>query len=289
MLTYYSYFSVGGYKDFMLGNSQSSDKATFYLPLLPVLEERAQNDKNIAKQVEELKSLPSIKVLSGNNSYGLPEAANVLFSHAGYKLIYRHLENDKHAIALRDITPESKDENGRSIPFLFVIVGDDKEDVHVMDCLASFMVSNIREVESLLIHTLYMDKEKNGLRFDLAEFNKWMKHILSSSMSTIVPTLSGGIKVVGEYNKVALLLLPEGITEQNAIMEQKINNRQIISVSSSEIISKEDPDKLVEMLMEVSNQLKDEKKRNAMMKKGMIAAGVGGFVIGGFIAGCLHK
>ena len=289
MLTFYSYYSVGGYKDFMLGNSQSQNEATFYLPLLPVLEERAQNDKNIAKQVEELKFLPSIKQLSGNNAYGLPENANVLFSHAGYKLIYRHLQDDKHAIALRDITPETKDENGRTIPFLFVIVGDEKEDVHVMDCIVSYMVSNLRNVESVLVNTLYMDKEKNGLRFDLAKFNKWIKHIVKSTTSTIVPTLSGGIKVAGEYNKVALLLLPDGITEQNAIMEQKILNKQIVSVSSSEIISKEDPDKLVEMLMEVSNQLKDEKKRNAMMKKGMIAAGVGGFFIGGFLASCFHK
>ena len=50
MLRYYSYYSVGGYKDFILGTSEDKQEATYYLPLLPVLEERAKTDEDAAKQ-----------------------------------------------------------------------------------------------------------------------------------------------------------------------------------------------------------------------------------------------
>ena len=50
MLRYYSYYSVGGYKDFILGTSEDKQEATFYLPLLPVLEERAKTDEDAAKR-----------------------------------------------------------------------------------------------------------------------------------------------------------------------------------------------------------------------------------------------
>ena len=64
MLSYYSYYSIGGYKDLFLGTNNNKEEATYYLPLLPVLEERAKNDVEIAKVVGELKSLPAIKQLS---------------------------------------------------------------------------------------------------------------------------------------------------------------------------------------------------------------------------------
>lgn len=38
MLRYYSYYSVGGYKDFYLGSNADQFEASYYLSLLPVWE-----------------------------------------------------------------------------------------------------------------------------------------------------------------------------------------------------------------------------------------------------------
>ena len=137
MLRYYSYYSVGGYKDFILGTNEEKQEATYYLPLLPVLEERAKTDANAAKQVQQLKELPQIHQLSADETYSLPKSARKLFSHAGYKLIYRHLEGDYYALALRNISGKAKDEHGRVIPFMFVILGDSKNDLNALDVLAT--------------------------------------------------------------------------------------------------------------------------------------------------------
>ena len=286
MLKYYSYYSVGGYKDFMLGNSESKEEATYYFPLLPVLEERAKTDAEAAKQVADLKRLPQIYQLSADSTYGLPDSARVLFSHAGYKIIYKHLEGDRYALALRDIPNKVKDETGRSISFLFVIVGDTKADVRTLDVLATYMAGNVRTVESLLSKFIYMDMEKNGLRFELANFNAWIASIVSKYKSNTLPSVSGVIKVHVYRNKVALLVLPNGISKEKAILEQKINTEDIVAMKESDIISKEDPDKLVEQLMSVLEDLKAERKKSEWLIKGVIAAGIFGLIMGAGIASC---
>ena len=289
MLKYYSYYSVGGYKDFMLGNSDSNEEATYYFPLLPVLEERAKTDAEAAKQVADLKRLPQIYQLSADDTYGLPDSARVLFSHAGYKLIYKHLEGDKYALALRDIPNKFKDDAGRSIPFLFVIVGDTNADVRTLDILATYMASHIRTVESLLPQFIYMDMEKNGLRFELAKLNSWISTIVSKCQSNTLPSILGVVKIHAYRSKVALLVLPNGISKEKAVLEQKINTEDMVTMKESDIISKEDPDKLVEQLMSVLEELKAERKKSELIKKSAIAAGIGGFIIGAVIASCSHK
>lgn len=289
MLSYYSYYSIGGYKDLLLGNSSNKEEATYYLPLLPVLEERAKNDAETAKLVVELKSLPAIKQLSEGNSYGLPNSAKVLFSHAGYKLIYKHLEGDKYALALRDIPNKTKDESGRSIPFLFVIVGDANADVRTLDILATYMASNIKSVESQIGEFIYLDIDKNGLRFDIARFNDWILKIVTKNKSTTIATTNGGVEVHAYRNRVAMLLLPDSIPLQKAIVEQKITSEDIVASKISEIISKDDPDKLVEQITRISKELNEEKHKNSKMKKGIFLSGLLGFILGAFVVGCSNK
>lgn len=288
MLKFYSYYSVGGYKDFLLGDSESQDEATYYLPLLPILEEKAKDDKNIALQVEELKALPSIKQLSADNSFGLPPSANVLFSHAGYKLIYKHLEGNKYALSLRDIMPNSKDETGRAIPFLFVIVGDAK-DVHFMDIIATYFSANIKTVERSISQLLYMDFEKNGLRFDLMKFNTWLKDIVNSAPSTNLSTLSGSIKIHVNTNSVALLIIPSGVSREKAFAEQQINDQNVVALSIDDIISADDPQRMANMLASVIVQLQKERARNQFLKKVIIAAGVIGLLIGCLMGGTCSR
>ena len=283
MLSYYSYYSIGGYKDLFLGTNNDKDEATYYLPLLPVLEERAKNDAEIAKLVEELKSLPAIKQLSEGNSYSLPNSAKVLFSHAGYKLIYKHLEGDKYALALRDVPNQAKDETGRSIPFLFVIVGDTNADVRTLDILATYIASNIKSVETQFGEVIYMDVEKNGLRFDIARFNSWISKIIMENKSTTVVTTTGCVTVHADRNRVAMLLLPDGISKQTAIMEQKINTNDVVTVKVSEIVSKDEPQKLETQLLRAIEELNEERIKISKIKKMVIAAAVIGFILGAII------
>lgn len=289
MLRYYSYYSVGGYKDFILGTNDSKQEATYYLPLLSVLEERAKDDTDASKQFEQLNKLPKIHQLSATETYGLPVSARPLFSHAGYKLIYKHLEDDSYALALRNITGYTKDEHGRVIPFMFVIVGDTKEDTRILNILATYFACNIRSVENTLTEFLFMDIEANGLKFELANFNAWINKVVSNDLSTILPTTNGGISIHAQTNKVALLVLPEGISEQKAITEQKLDTMEITSVKEIEILSKEEPERLVKQILSIAEELKEERRKNATFKKGMIAAGAAGLFVGALIASCCHK
>lgn len=289
MLRYYSYYSVGGYKDFILGTSEDKQKATYYLPLLPVLEERAKTDDNAAKQVQQLKNLPHIHQLSAEETYNLPKSARKLFSHAGYKLIYKHLEGGYYALALRNISGKAKDEQGRVIPFMFVILGDNKKDLNVLDVLATYFACNIKAVENVLSKFLFMDIDTNGLKFELNKFNLWVKDIAANNPSNILPTMKGGLPIHAKDNKVALLVLPEGISELKAITEQNLENMELTSVKEIEILSKEEPERLIKQILSITEELKDERKKNAAIKKGMIAAGAAGLLVGALIASCCHK
>lgn len=289
MLRYYSYYSVGGYKDFILGTSEDKQEATYYLPLLPVLEERAKTDEDAAKVFDQQKDLPKIQQLSAEQPFNLPTSARVLFSHAGYKLLYKHLEGDYYALALRNISANTKDEHERSVPFMFVITGNTKDDVEVLNILATYFACNIKGVEAILSNYLFMDIDVNGLKFELAKFNSWIKSIISNNSSTILPTMNGGKSINAQNNKVTLLVLPDGITEQKAITEQKLETMEITSVKEIEVLSKENPERLVKQILSIAEELKEERKKNATFKKGMIAAGAAGLFVGAFIASCCHK
>lgn len=289
MLRYYSYYSVGGYKDFILGTSEDKLEATYYLPLLPVLEERAKTDIDASKQIEKLKDLPKIHQLSADDTYNLPKSARILFSHAGYKLIYKHLEGDSYALALRNISAKTKDEHGRVIPFMFVIVGDSKNDLNVLDVLATYFACNTKGVENILLKFLFMDIDTNGLKFELNKFNLWIKDIITNNPSSILPTINGNLSIHAKNNNVALLVLPEGISEQKAITEQNLETMEFTSVKEIEILSKEEPERLVKQILSIAEELKEERKKNATFKKGMIAAGAAGLFVGAFIASCYHK
>ena len=289
MLRYYSYYSVGGYKDFLLGSKDSGEEAAYYLPLLPVLEKRAENDTEAEKQAEYLKKLPAIKQLSADNTYGLPIPARTLFSHGGYKFIYRHLEEGNYAIALRNIANKGKDENGRSIPFMFVIMGDSTEDVKALDVIATYIAASISTVEEMLPRFLYMDIEKNGLKFELAKFNSWIDDVITKHTSTILPTVAGGVKVHAKPGAVALLVLPSGISAETAIAEQKITSPQFPCVSETDILSKDNPEQLVKQALALADELKEERRRSRTFRKSVVVAGIGGLFVGALIAGYCHK
>lgn len=211
--------------------------------------------------------MPQIHQLSAEKTYNLPKSARKLFSHAGYKLIYKHLEGDYYALALRNISGKAKDEHGRVIPFMFVILGNSKNDLNILDVLATYFACNITGVENVLSKFLFMDIDTNGLKFELNKFNLWVKDIATNNPSNILPTMKGGVSIHAKDNNVALLVLPEGISEQKAITEQNLETMELTSVKEIEILSKEEPERLIKQILSITEELKDERKKNAAFKK----------------------
>ena len=286
MLRYYSYYSIGGYKDLYLGSDDDKSEETFYLPLLTVLEEEAKTDENARRQFDELNKLPKIYQLSDKNNYGLPSGAASLFSHAGYKVLYKHVQGKTHALAIRDITCAAKDEMGRSIPFLMVITGDTPNDVRKLDIITTYITSYLKSFEETISSFLGYDRDKNGLRFKLKEFNNWIDRIVQESHSNKVVSLSGVIRVNGSPGKVALLILPPGINKQAAIDEQNLIEYDIISANMNDIICKSDTERLINQLEETTEELNRVKASYAMMKKTAIGAGIIGFIMGLVLRSC---
>ena len=64
---------------------------------------------------------------------------------------------------------------------------------------------------------------------------------------------------------------------------------ELTSVKEIEILSKEDPERLIKQILSITEELKEERKKNAAIKKGMIAAGAAGLLVGALIASCCHK
>lgn len=147
MLKYFSYYNVGGYKDMFLGDSTMTSESTFYLPLLPVWKKKAEaGDVSLAEKIESLEKLPKIKILTIDSNYGLSKSAFTLISHAGYKVYLSKLSSGESIFAIRDIDSNSKDESGRSIPFLLLVVGDTDSDRIVLEKMAAYAVSHIDEI-----------------------------------------------------------------------------------------------------------------------------------------------
>lgn len=289
MLRYYTYYSIGGYKDLYLGSSEDKMASTYYLPLLPIIEENAKNDAEAQKEYEKLKDLPRIFQLSDTNNYKLPSSALSLFSHAGYKLIYKHLEGDIHALALRDIECGAKDETGRTIPFLIVITGDTPEDVKQLNYVATYFASYLKETEKDVSSFIGYDKEKNGLCFKLADFNKWLECIVKENKSCKIVTEDSVITVRGAEGKVALITLSGGIDLQCAVKEQSLMSNEIISVEMDKIVSKAETEEIINQLDKTTQELNRAKSLNSLMKKIAVAAGIGGFILGAIIFSCSDK
>ena len=132
MLKYYSYYSVGGYKNFYLGDIENKAENTYYFPLIPILEEEAKTTESVVSRLQELKSMPKIEQMTEDNLFSFPKRALPLFTEAGYKMIYQHVEGEVYALTVREVSNNAKDEMGRAIPFVFAITGEGKKDIQML-------------------------------------------------------------------------------------------------------------------------------------------------------------
>lgn len=244
MLRYYTYYSIGGYKDLYLGSSKESYDATWYFPLLPLMEDEAKGYPDKESEVEALKSLPAIYQLSSSNYYDLPKSTRVMFSHAGYKILFREVKEGGYALAIRNITSIQKDDIGRSTPFLIVITGETSEDREVLSYLAAYMTSHIEVAEAYLANVITLDMEKNGYKFALKQFNEWINEIIRNYPDTFVMTSAGKVSV---SLRLPFVVLPDGVTREIFKKEQSIEGNLFVSVDISNIVSNAAPAQLKDM------------------------------------------
>lgn len=248
MLRYYSYYNVGGYKDMFLGDSTMKIADTFYLPLLAIWEKKAKaGDSVLADKVKTLSELPSIKILSEKNQFGLSPKANSLFSRGGYKVYISELTTGETVFAVRDIEGSAKDESGRATPFLIVIAGDTKEDKKRLEKLAAYAASHIESVSKFFAGLFSYDAEKNGVVFHLSKLNSFIEDI-ASKHDSIFLTVNGEVDVDSQKNQNGLIVIPKGLTEEVAINEQNLNGKLFRIIRIEDVLPLDNQKKLVSIL-----------------------------------------
>ncbi len=239
MIRYYAYYSVGGYKDMYLGNSDMKEKATFYLPLLPVMSKKAVSDPSLIKTIESLENLPKINILSSDNLRNLPKEALTMISHGGYKVMLHCSTSGEDILAFRDIPSNEKDENGRSIPFMMLFVGK-KEDR--LDFLASYFFTHISTVQQRLSSMFAYDVQKNGIEFKLKKMNEFVDETLNKPKSLILT--SDRIVPLTLKPRNVYLLVSKQQPIRMVIEEHKLQKDNVEVIRLEDIVSLDDKEKL---------------------------------------------
>lgn len=248
MLKYFSYYNVGGYKDMFLGDSTMTSESTFYLPLLPVWKKKAEaGDVSLAEKIESLEKLPKIKILTIDSNYGLSKSAFTLISHAGYKVYLSKLSSGESIFAIRDIDSNSKDESGRSIPFLLLVVGDTDSDRIVLEKMAAYAVSHIDDISRKISNLFSYNPTVNGVEFSLHTLNELIKDISTKNNNTFM-TLTRDVVVDLSKKEIALFAIPEGLDRTIAIREQNLKGKNVNFVMMSEVIPLDNQNKMKAML-----------------------------------------
>lgn len=261
MLKYYSYYSVGGYKDMYLGSSETAEERTYYLPLIDFWKEQVANgDKKNEKRLIESEKVKKIAILSADESFGLPEDAAPMFSHGAYKLIYKVADTGEGMFAIRDITCDTKDENGRSIPFLLAVVADTEADRNTLECIAAYAAMHLSSFCETLSHLFEYDPQFNGLAFRIGQMNKLMKKVKTERKSD-VESIEGVVNLhKTAQGQVGLLLVPKGITPEKAAEEQNVGQKSGRILPIGSIVPLDNPEE-ARRLREMAVTIAQKKKR----------------------------
>lgn len=279
MLKFYSYYNVGGYKDMYLGDSSMKATEIHYLPLLSIWKKKAAaGDSEADAKIKLTENLSKIQILSNKDSFGLPEEATLMFSHGGYKVINKQTSNGESIFAIRDIESSSKDESGRDISFLMVIVGTTEDDAITLEKVTAYASSHLETFCKELAGLFYYDAEKNGVVFKLSSMNAIIKRIASEANNTLL-TIDGVKNVKAKRGTVSLLVLPEGLTKDFALAEQGIKGVPVQSVSISEILPLDNQKKMIALLQNINGVKK------SLFTDRRILYIVGGSVFIGFLIG----
>lgn len=169
MIRYFTYYSCGGYKDIYVGSDNDSATASYFIPLLNVW--KKSNKPENAEKISRAERLQHIELVTKNNSAGFPTECSLMFSHGGYKAIYRTLNDGRVCLCIRDIQNGMKDEEGRDIPFNFMFLADGQESIKKLDGLALEYLSKSKEIDVLIANAISYDYKVNGVKFDLSKLD----------------------------------------------------------------------------------------------------------------------
>lgn len=284
MLKYYSYYNVGGYKDMFLGDSTMKADKSYFLPLLPVWKKKVSaGDIELAKKVEALETLPSIKIVTKDDSYGLPKNAKALFSHGGYKVMLTSSDAGEIIFAIRDIESSSKDETGRTIPFLLVIVGSSESDKLLLEKVAAYASSHLDSFSKKISSLFSYDSEKNGLAFALSTLTAYINKIAEQSNNSLL-TMEGEVLLESKRSDVPLLILPEGIDKSLAIHEQGLSGKRVNIVNLLDVIPLDNHERLIAILKGRRNRATTGLFSDKRVLYLLGGAAFLGFLLGYFIA-----
>ena len=282
MLKYYSYYNVGGYKDMFLGDSSMNAKETYYLPLLAIWKKKATSgDKNAESKLKSIEGLTKIQLLSSNDCCGLPQEAEPMFSHGGYKVVYTTGANGESIFAIRDIESESKDESGRTLPFLLVIAGTTDKDAKILEKVAAYASSRLESFSSELSRLFYYNAEINGVVFNLSAINSIVTNISEEGNNNLL-TSEGVHTIESKRGLVSLLVLPEGISKEMAVSELNLHGKTVRAVSINQILPFDNQKKLVATLRglkDVKNSIYTDKRVHYLIGGAFVL----GFIIGYFL------
>lgn len=236
MLKFYTYYSVGGYKDLYLGNSTMDDEFTYLLPLLGIQRKRAEAEGNeqLAERVKHLDALPKILLVNQASPYGFPQSGARLVSHGGYKLVYTHLEENKYVLILRDILGDHKDESGRSIPFLIMIVADNMQDARKLATIAAFWGNHTSSVSEKIASMILYDSNVNGIKFCLSQFNTFIEDC--ANRQDYIEITSGKVAVATEPNVVGALLMTSNLYKRQFVEELGLYHKRIKHIPLEKVL-----------------------------------------------------
>jgi len=172
MIKLYAFYSIGGYKDLYLGELKPDCSPTYFLPLLSIMKKRNKEEER--EVLDRFEALPKIERITSSNSCGFPQECTTLFSHGGYILLYKTLNDGRACLVLRDLTSSTKDEEGRGTPFNLLFVAEGENDCQQLDNVALFCFHNAAQLDSILSPTIVYDPKVNGTRADLPIIYDWI-------------------------------------------------------------------------------------------------------------------
>lgn len=281
MLKYYAYYSVGGYKDLYLGNSEMDASDTYYLPLLAIERKRAEDEKDevLKEKVASLDQLPKICLVTKKENYGLPQTCTPLISYGGYKLICLHESGGTHALVLRDIKSTTIDEAGRKIPFLLIIIADTVADSAKLYKIAAYWANHLNTVESTIDSMIGYDATVNGVKFKLKEFNSWINQC--SINGPYIKTTKGAAKVECNQPQDSLIILCHGIKFETVTKDLKINPKRCSVINFDIVLPLDNPIQSRKMLDKASQWDLSDKKIIVGVTVGtlVVAAGAIGYFL----------
>ena len=259
MIKYFAYYSVGGYKDMYLGNSEMKEEHTYYSPFYSQWKSNTLPEKFIDRMKEQFEYLDKqthIKILTATDK-DLPKDAGKFVSHSGFKLACCTLNNGSTTIALKDLNGCEKDENERSIPFMLQLMSDDAE---TQIALADYIRTHLETEEKFLANLFEYNANYNCLQFNIAKLNAWIKDVVENKIYTVNNNST--------TRKLHILVLSNGVTKEYVLSELGIllkDTDKIYNIAGINIYNSE-TDCLSSSRFEVHVSHEAEMKSNVVME-----------------------